>query len=387
MGKQASAPPPPDYQPVAAASEKAAELGYKLGGEQLTESKRQYDLNLAAAQPIAETQRRVMEQTAAQGQDYYDYMKSQQRPVEGALNAQALEADSSPESLAERGLISGSNANLQRDPQYGAQIAEEAATAGVDQMSGYSRALNIAARQGMRYGYSPAKLAAQVASQASMQGSSVASATNAARNQATDRARGLVTTGRNLRLQDENTGWAKKLDVAGLYRGLPGASQGAYQTSIAAGSSALDTGMKPGQAYLNNMGQGINTTMQGANARVQGANTIAGMQQQYGDTVAQVGAANAGATNQIIGTGLGIAGGVAAIHWSDRRLKENIELVGKTSHNLNLYEFGYKEVPGKRFRGVMADEVLDVMPEAVAMDENGFMMVNYDMLGLSMEVV
>lgn len=307
MGKQASTPAPPDYKPVAAASEKAAQLGYDLGDKQLTEAKRQYDQNMATAQPIIDSQTKIAEQTAAQGQDYYDYMKSAQRPIEGAINEQVLRPDSSPESTAERGLISGSNANLQNDSKYGADIANEANTAGVDQMSGYSRALNIAARQGMRYGYSPAKMAAQTAGQAGTQASSIASATNAARNTATDRARGLVSTGRNLRLQDENTGFARKMDAAGLYRGLPGASSGAYQTSIAAGNSAVNAGLNTGNSYLNGMNQGAGTQMAGAGARVAGANTIAGMQQAYGNTQAEISAANAGSTNQVIGTGIGVA--------------------------------------------------------------------------------
>ena len=41
MGKP-KAPPPPDYSAIAAASERAADLQYKLGQEQLAWAKEQY---------------------------------------------------------------------------------------------------------------------------------------------------------------------------------------------------------------------------------------------------------------------------------------------------------------------------------------------------------
>jgi hypothetical protein len=37
---------------------------------------------------------------------------------------------------------------------------------------------------------------------------------------------------------------------------------------------------------------------------------------------------------------------------------------------------------GEPFAGVMADEVEQVMPEAIVMHPSGFKMVNYSMLGL-----
>lgn len=70
---------------------------------------------------------------------------------------------------------------------------------------------------------------------------------------------------------------------------------------------------------------------------------------------------------------------------SDIRLKENIEKVGTTVHGLSLYEFNYKGGP-TRFRGVMAHEVEEVMPEAVHMDGD-YMTVDYGLLGIEMEAV
>lgn len=304
MGK-GSSPPPPDYTPMANASEKSAELGSELGHAQLTEAQRQYNANMEAAKPILASQQKISEQTAAQGQDYYDYMRQMQRPVEAGLNAQAMGPDVSPESLAERGLMAGGNAAIQQDPRFAAEIAQQAGQAGVDQMSGYTRALNIAARQGMRYGFDPAKLASQAAGAAGGQASAQAAAVNQARNAATDQARGLIGTGRNLRLQDENMGWGRRMDVAGLYRGLPGASQGAYQTSINAGNAAMGGQMAPGQAYMQNMGQSTGTIMQGQGQKIQGLSGVLNAQgQMYGQAL-QANAAESAGLGQAVGTGLG----------------------------------------------------------------------------------
>jgi hypothetical protein len=70
---------------------------------------------------------------------------------------------------------------------------------------------------------------------------------------------------------------------------------------------------------------------------------------------------------------------------SDRRLKDHIVLVGEDAHTgLNLYEFAYTGGTGKRYRGVMADEVLVNFPDAVFTMPDGFMAVNYSMLGIEM---
>ena len=69
---------------------------------------------------------------------------------------------------------------------------------------------------------------------------------------------------------------------------------------------------------------------------------------------------------------------------SDMRLKKDIIRVGTTRHQLPLYDFSYIDQPG-RFEGVMAQDVLKVMPEAVTIDADGFYRVNYTMLGIEMK--
>ena len=69
---------------------------------------------------------------------------------------------------------------------------------------------------------------------------------------------------------------------------------------------------------------------------------------------------------------------------SDFRLKKNIQLVGTTVYGLPLYDFQYVNRPGV-FEGVMAQDVLKVMPLAVTIGVDGFYRVNYTMLGIEMK--
>lgn len=77
-------------------------------------------------------------------------------------------------------------------------------------------------------------------------------------------------------------------------------------------------------------------------------------------------------------SGAGSLAGAAAV-FSDRTLKENIELVGK-ENGYNIYKFNYKGKDTKHI-GVMAQEVEEIMPEAVT-EVDGFKAVNYDMIGV-----
>ena len=71
---------------------------------------------------------------------------------------------------------------------------------------------------------------------------------------------------------------------------------------------------------------------------------------------------------------------------SDVRLKTDIEQVGTTVYGLPLYHFRYKTGP-ERFEGVMAQDVLEVMPDAVVTGEDGHYRVNYRRLGIRMSRV
>jgi hypothetical protein len=58
--------------------------------------------------------------------------------------------------------------------------------------------------------------------------------------------------------------------------------------------------------------------------------------------------------------------------------------MGSTAHGLPLYRFQYRGAD-EAYSGVMAQDVLEVMPEAVTVGPDGFYRVNYEMLGIKME--
>lgn len=73
--------------------------------------------------------------------------------------------------------------------------------------------------------------------------------------------------------------------------------------------------------------------------------------------------------------GAGIMGGAMLL--SDRRLKSNVVRIGTHPLGIGVYEY---DIFGRRERGVMADEVKAVMPEAVGR-LGEWQTVNYDLIG------
>jgi hypothetical protein len=71
---------------------------------------------------------------------------------------------------------------------------------------------------------------------------------------------------------------------------------------------------------------------------------------------------------------------------SDIRLKHDVRCVGTSVFGLPLYHFKYIGKP-EIYEGVMAHEVLQVMPHAVSLGADGYYRVNYTALGTSMRQV
>lgn len=69
------------------------------------------------------------------------------------------------------------------------------------------------------------------------------------------------------------------------------------------------------------------------------------------------------------GQGVGLLSGIGGLFgmFSDRRLKDDIRKVGKLDNGLRVYSYRYKDDPDEIRRiGLMADEVEEIHPEAVA---------------------
>lgn len=63
--------------------------------------------------------------------------------------------------------------------------------------------------------------------------------------------------------------------------------------------------------------------------------------------------------------------------FSDQRLKEDVERIGETDEGTPLYRYHYKGDPTPQI-GVMAQEVAEEQPEAVARHPSGYLMVDYE---------
>jgi hypothetical protein len=101
-------------------------------------------------------------------------------------------------------------------------------------------------------------------------------------------------------------------------------------------------------------------------------------QNAYNQQVAQQNANTAGMFNlggSVLGAA-GAAGGFGAL-FSDRRLKSNIVKVGDHPLGIGIYEY---DIFGHRERGVMAQELMQVMPDAVHQHSSGYFMVDYGRL-------
>ena len=89
--------------------------------------------------------------------------------------------------------------------------------------------------------------------------------------------------------------------------------------------------------------------------------------------------AGADALATVLGAAEKAPGLAAALSPSDRRLKENIKLVGKSKRGLKIYTFEYKNKKHGEgvYQGVMSDEV---PKENVIINQDGYDMVNYSNL-------
>ena len=334
-----SNPPPPDYTPLANASKESAEIMASLGREQLDFAKQQYEEMKPLAEQISASQIAMQDEQLAQGRDYYDYMQQTYRPLEQGLVADAQKFDTEA---------------------YRNQLASQAAA---DAARAFGNTQESTARGLARMGVAPGSGAAQ----SQMNQNALAMAGMRA---------GAMT---GARTSAEQLGYARKLDAAGLGRNLAGASTGAYGSALSAGSTGLNSAMAPGNQYAQNFGAGVNTIGSGQQMQMTGLGNI---------LQSQTGVYNSGlnAQGEMMGSllGAGATLGAAAIA-SDRRLKQDIKLVGKDdATGLNLYEFAYLGEPERRFVGVMADEVVVSHPQAVSTRADGYSVVNYSMLGIEM---
>lgn len=178
----------------------------------------------------------------------------------------------------------------------------------------------------------------------------------------------------------------------GLLQDRNQAAQGNFGQGLASGqfsNSARAQAIQEGSYFRNEPLNMLNALRTGNQASMPQFGNVAGgasiapapvyqaSQDQYGAAMdsykAQLQASSA------LMSGVGALGGAAITHWSDRRLKQNIELVSIRPDGLGVYDFDYIWGGGRQ-RGVMADEVATFRPEALGPLIGGYATVNYGAL-------
>lgn len=84
-GKGAKAPAAPDYSAIAAADEKAADLNYQLGQDQLTFYKDQYNTYLPYVKDYLAAETDTTDENRDRANQYYDFYKDTYRPLESSF--------------------------------------------------------------------------------------------------------------------------------------------------------------------------------------------------------------------------------------------------------------------------------------------------------------
>lgn len=121
----------------------------------------------------------------------------------------------------------------------------------------------------------------------------------------------------------------------------------------------------------------INTTMTQYKMRVKGGSDIgqlgSGLSGMGGGSGGGGGGMSMGSRGGGMGGGGGMSGGGGGpMPMSDKRLKHNYQIVGKSPSGINIWEFSYLG-SDDRYVGVMAQEV----PNAAVMTDSGFYAVDY----------
>ena len=278
MGGKSSAPPPPDYTPIANASKESAEYSYALGKDQLAWAKDQYAQDKATSDKVVNSflnTQDVNDQTAAKDRARYEGIY---QPLENSLASDAGSYSSDGRRDLEMGRAEA-NVSQQMNSARSASM-QRLTDFGVDPTSLKSQSLdrNFSVQQG--------------------------AASAAAGNQASQQ---VDATGRALRSEAINVG-----------RGYPGQIAGQYGTALQAGSGAVNSALQTTASGANTMGTAGQWQGLGNSALGTWGNTLnMGYQNQLGAYNAEQNSSSGWGTALGIGAGLingmKTAGGAAGL--------------------------------------------------------------------------
>lgn len=187
---------------------------------------------------------------------------------------------------------------------------------------------------------------------------------------------GMAGTGANA-LQALLSGDASGFNA---YKGATGFDAMAEEGSRGITGNAAASGLlRSGSTGKALQGYGQNLQNQFAGNYMDRLLGMSGLGLQAGGLISQAGQTGESTSTSKNKPGLGgmigqIGAGIAA---SDRRLKTNVRKIGKLRNGLGLYTYDYINGSGP-FVGVMADEVREIMPEALGPVIGGYDTVDYD---------
>jgi hypothetical protein len=343
------------------------------------------------AQLKAEYAQRVADYRAQQQAREQELLQLSSRGEQAMENKIISDADTLQSDMAAR-------ATEYYDREYGRAMDDEL-RARQQNEAAINSSYGMQSRELARRGFNPARIAQAASRLANDQALARIGANNQMYGLTAQRLRGADDTASNMRYAGEdqarnmrfgakeqaaNKHSALRAGAAAFGRNMPNTAGQAYGLAMNAGNSAVgnqSTGFQAGLPYANLVGQGYATGMQAAGIQQQGALGMANILSR--DYATAQGAYNAQSGDGGLGALFG-AGVQLATNWpSDRRLKEDIDLLC-TVNGVNWYRFRFKD-PDKYGHGVqtgvMADEIEKILPEAVTVGDDGYKRVNYAMVG------
>jgi anti-sigma28 factor (negative regulator of flagellin synthesis) len=405
MGSKSKAPPPPDYGPLAASNAEAARIAQETAREDLAFRRQVHQESLPREQQLYNLASQVAtqqmgiaganEQRAAQ-----QWQQHQQtfRPIEQQMALESYGSqflgDQDVQGL-QAAIASGDQVAINRYTQLGSQAAGTryqglmdaadlkargiASTEAVGAKTAAAADINSAyaqqARGLMRMGGQPNQIAAAAAQMANQQALARVGAANNTYRSVYNQERGIARNDAANQFGMTERGVGLRAGAASFGRNMPNTAAQSYGLATQAGNSAVanqNAGFMAGLPYAQYQSGGVANQLGAAGLQQQGNLGLANLQNQaYGAQMQAHGQGMAG-----LGAAVGMLGS-AAIFASDRRLKSNAKLVGTHPLGIGIYEY---TIDGRRERGVMADEVERVRPEAVSVSSDGYKLVDYSKL-------
>ena len=313
--------------------------------------------NQAALSQFGAGQQAAQAQNAAMQQNYAQALATAQQG--NAAQQQAFQQRVQAGEFGNQAQLASFNANLQNQ-----QARNQAAAQNFAQSQAANQAYNQAVQQNMAMGMGVAQAQNAASQQLFNQNMDIQGLYNAAlaQNQQTALAQ------QSARNAAQNQAFNQALQQAQF--GNQAAQQSLAQ-QLALRSQPLNeiSALMSGSQIQMPQFQGY----QGAN--VAASPVFAAGQAQAQDAMARYNAQQA--SNNALMSGLFGLGSSYLTRTSDRRLKSNIVKVGDDPRGFGIYEY---DIFGRRERGVMAQEVEKIIPDAVIEGPDGYKMVNYGAL-------